>query len=113
MSKLKLTSDIKMVLDSVEPPDNIKRQLQSRRVQILDQVESRGNMWSPKWSLPVTSMAIVLLAVVMMIPNGQNDFTEMVDLSAEDLEIMSTMDIEDIEDLEFYDWLDLQESLQG
>ncbi len=113
MSNEKLSSDIKTVLDGLEPSAKIKQQLQSRRVEILDQAEAKAKPWSQNWLLPVATTAVILMALVLVIPQGQNDFSEMVDLSAEDLEIMSTMDIEDIEDLEFYDWLDLQESLQG
>lgn len=113
MSNEKLSSDIKTVLDGLQPSAKIKQQLQSRRVQILDQAEVKAKPWSNNWLLPVATTAFILLAIVLVIPSGPHDDNEMVDLSAEDLEIMSTMDIEDIEDLEFYDWLDLQESLQG
>lgn len=114
MNKNKLPANIKAVLDDAEPSDNIIRQLQSRRVQMLDQVTAKGNWWPRSWLVPAASiMATALITTVLMMPNGQHEFAEMAELSEEELEIMSTMDIEDIEELEFYVWLGWQEGRAG
>ena len=99
-----LSSDIKTVLDHSEPAENIKRQLQSRRVQVMAQAEEKQHSWS---------LAAVLMVVVLIMPDERTEFSEMAELSAEELEIMSTMDIEDLEEIEFYNWLASQEELTG
>ena len=113
MNSDKFSSDIKTALNSSHPADSIKRQLQSRRIQILDQAEVKKSPWAQTWLLPAASALAILMAVILIVPTEQNEFAEMAELSAEELEIMSTMDIEDIEELEFYNWLDLQEGLTG
>ena len=70
MSNEKLSSDIKTVLDGLEPSAKIKRQLHSRRVQILDQAEEKARPWSHNWLLAVATTAVILLAIVLVIPNG-------------------------------------------
>ena len=115
MNDDKFEQDIKSVLDKAdEPGDAITRQLQLRRHNVLDKASVTGGSWYKAWLLPVASTAIFVMALLVMLPYGQqHEFSEIAELSPDDLEILSTMDIEDLEQIEFYDWLDMQEGQAG